>query len=196
MIRSWMAAALLAAAGCSGASVGMDPAERYADLADRNAAMARRVNAEPVTGLLDMPVTGAARYDGHAVLTMGAADETKLIGDAALVAEFGLDRISGTVGNMVGSLDGGAIQALDGELRIRNGDLRAGSPSRFTADIAGVLTGRESGVVGVDGSIFGNFRGRSAGAPPALNAAQGAGTRFTLDGRTQPGLLGIVAERR
>lgn len=189
----WAGLALAGVAACDDAA--FEDEMTFAEMVEANGEMAERVADLPETRAADMPVTGSAVFDGYTGLTMQTERRTDLVGTATLTADFEEASIAGSLEDFRGRVNGGDVQDLDGALSVSGGAIGIATASGFGADLQGVLTGRESGVVGVDGSIFGNFRSEDGRGAQALTAVTAGGTDFTLNGTERGGILTIVAER-
>lgn len=184
----------LGALGACG-DVAIEEEMTYGELVAANAEMAARVTGWPDAAAAEVPVTGSATFEGFATLVMETPRTTDLVGRATLTADFGNDSIAGTLEDFAGRVNGAAVQELDGEIAVTDGDLRVLAPSVFRADLGGLLTGGGQ-VLGVEGGLLGSFRAEpgseEAGGLAALSTA---GTDFTLNGQEHAGSLAIVGER-
>lgn len=189
----WAGAALAVLSACG--DTGVEDELTFGEMVEANADMAERVAGLPSTRARDMPVRGSSTFDGYAALTMQTERRTDLVGTARLTADFEDQTIRGSLRDFQGRVNGSGVQDLEGRLRLSDGDIGLATASAFGADLDGELTAENGRVVGVDGSVVGNFRSEDGRGAQALTAISGRGTDFTLNGRERGGVLSIVAER-
>ncbi len=185
----------LTLAGCDSAGDDFDDTSDFARRLDANSDLAAAVADMPLSSASEVPDSGSATYDGYASMAIDTpSEETSLIGDARLVADFGDDDLRGRLDNFEGSVNGGRVREYDGFLTVSDGDLRVASASGIGANVGGVIQGNGD-VIGVDGSVFGTFRSDDGRDVAAITAVTASGTDFTYNGEDRDGLMTIVAER-
>jgi hypothetical protein len=186
--------AALVLAGCDGTvTETVDLVDDYNARAIAYNDLREDVLAMPVSGA-DMPNTGSATYNGFATLLIDTPTDSALAGDAEIRANFDARTLSGTLDNFVGSVDGSTYTNFNGSLAITNGQIGVSQASAFNGDLNGTLSTSQD-VVRVDGDIGGNFRSDGAINAAALTASSTTDTDIFVNGFSEDGRLGIVAER-
>jgi hypothetical protein len=184
----------VALAGCDGTVADtVDRVDDYNAQAVAYNEMRADVLAMPLSGA-DMPNTGGATYNGYTTLLIDTPTDSALVGDARIAANFTNRTLSGDMTNFIGSVDGSNYTAYNGSLAIRNGEIGVSTASAFNGDLTGTLSSSED-VVRVDGDVSGNFRSDGAVNAAALTASSTTDTDIFVNGVSQDGRLGIVAER-
>jgi len=156
--------------------------------------MADDLNQYSNTSFSEMPTKGTATFAGFSIIAVDASSRTlALVGLADLKANFDTSRISGTMSDFNGGYADGDINAYNGELAIKNGNIGLPTPNGFVADYSGKLTGNGETVV-LGGDINGVFKGtRIRGL---FAASDPATTTATIDGTpADDSVLAIVAKK-
>lgn len=190
----WAAVLCLGAVALAGCEDGVvDRVDDYNARAVAYNDLRADVLAMPLSGA-DMPTTGSATYNGFATLLIDTPTDSALAGDARIAANFGTRTLSGDMTNFIGSVDGSPYTAFNGSLAIRNGQIGVSTASSFNGDLTGTLSSSQD-VVRVDGDVSGNFRSDGTINAAALSASSTTDTDIFVNGVSQDGRLGIVAER-
>lgn len=189
----WAAVLCLGAVALAGCEDGIvDRVDDYNARALAYNEMRSDVLATP--GSVIMPTSGSAEYNGFATLLIDTPTDSALAGDARIAANFGTRTLSGDMTNFIGSVDGSPYTAFNGSLAIRNGQIGVSTANSFNGDLTGTLSSSQD-VVRVDGDVSGTFRSDGPITPTALSASSTTDTDIFVNGVSQDGRLGIVAER-
>ncbi|MCX7299728.1 MAG: hypothetical protein NTX73_04995 [Rhodobacterales bacterium] len=193
-------------AGCSSIQDAIDSAEDDVDQVAATEAYAG-LQEDLATSLVDLgeldptldadlPLNGTATYAGQAEILMDTPNrESNLVGDASLTADFAAGDVTGTMGGFYGSVDGGEIGKVDGELVVSYGEIDASIVEEVYIELDGVLTTAADGIVVVDASLAGGFLGDPdvLDEPPAGLLLNSTGdSEFELSGSDVTGSMTIV----
>jgi hypothetical protein len=185
--------ALVALAGCETVSEEVDRLESYNDMANAYNDLRYEVQEMTISGA-EMPNTGSATYTGYATLLVNSPNDTALVGDARIEADFTNSTLNGNLTNFVGTVDGDGYDDFSGSIALKDGEIGATTASSLTADIKGSLSNDED-LVTVNGGVVGNFRTDGELNAAGLTALDTSSTEFTVNGQSYGGDLGIVAIR-
>jgi hypothetical protein len=189
--------AVLAVSGCESFEFDSRTAEEqaYADLQDESAMIAAELDLLSVTPVANIPVSGSATYDGTALIALATpARPSELIGTATLTARFGpgADTISGTIDGFYGTINGGAVDAFDGEIRLTGGNIDRTDSTVLAVSANGILSNDDNSLnVGAD--LDGNFRGLT---PRGVVLESDDDSVFRLNGPAVSGDMEVIGLRR
>ncbi|NDV01122.1 transferrin-binding protein-like solute binding protein [Pseudoroseicyclus tamaricis] len=181
------AAALFMLAGCSGQ---ISVATQYAEDLEDAEAMRDLVENTGETPPSAMPTSGSATYTGWTALNIDTApEESYLLGETALTANFADSTISGSASNFLGRDSEGGYDDYDGQILYTEGSI-LGSGVVFDAD--GTLTGNDDTLV-IDGTVTGVFQGNPViGIDAVAGTANGGPLTVMVDGDPTSGELRVV----
>ncbi len=191
------ALAVLGLAACEEFTVVDTPTSRYLALQDETRALRSSIDGLPVTRAIDIPLSGTARYDGTALIALDTPVPSELIGDAAIVADFARDTVSGRMEGFHGTVSGGRVTVFDGALDISKGVIDVTPEHDITAKVDGTLSGGSSTLV-VDATLEGNFLGNPTffdRTPPAVQLNANDRSNFTLNGNAVAGGMEVIGLR-
>lgn len=145
-----------------------------------------------------MPASGAVTYRGVGfVFYTVNGQESQLLGDASVRANFGTAAMTGTFNNFVGGPDIGTpaeqISAFNGSLGMTGeiGTVAAGCNACFTGQVSGTLTG-SGDTVQINSGLLGDFYGASY---TSIRGFTLNGNTVLVNGVVAQGGATIVAER-
>ncbi len=180
-------------AGCETVTEQVDQLESYNDMANDYNDLRFEVQNMTISGA-EMPNTGSATYSGYATLLINSPNDTALVGDATISADFTNSTLNGNLTNFVGTADGSDYDEFSGSIALKDGEIGATTASSLTADIKGSLS-NDDDLVTVNGGVVGNFRTDGELNAAGLTALDTSDTDFTVNGESYEGDLGIVAIR-
>lgn len=196
----WTLAGMVLLGGCGEFTFTDTPTtdeEAFAALQAETVALREDVAGLTATTPTMLPATGAAQYDGTALIALdpvgGAASE--LIGTATITADFAARTVAGQADGFVGTAAGADVTTFGGTLFLSGGAIDTTGGDQIGAGLNGTLQGGGDTLV-VDGSVEGNFLGDPAVlgiAPPGMSLESGAETSFTLNGEAVTGGMEIIA---
>ncbi|MGZ9809994.1 hypothetical protein ACXN5S_05980 [Pseudoroseicyclus sp. H15] len=161
-------AAALALGACSG-QVGI--ATQYGDDLAEATALIDRVEEAAPTAPSAMPTSGQATYTGWTGIGIETApQETYLLGETELTADFAAGSLAGRAGNFLGRDAENRFDTYDGEILFTGGTI-TGNLGAVDAD--GTLTGNGSTIT-VDAEMDGFFQGN-----PLFGIYLASGVDFT-----------------
>lgn len=185
--------AATALAGCEETTAEQD----YDAVAQAYDDMRAEVLAMDVSSSATMPRSGSATFEGYSTIFIDTATaDAALVGDAVIDANFSTGRLTGSLSNFIGNVNGGQVQEYDGAIGIREGEIGAVRAEELTADIKGAVSVPGGDSVSINGEIAGRFRDDGAVRAAALTAVDTDSTDFRVNGVLQSdGRVNIVAQR-
>jgi hypothetical protein len=162
---------------CGGGSSDPDEGPTFAEVSDAFDALSTTIDALPPT--LTMPAGGSASYAGLARIDYGFGGAQRvMVGEAALIADFGSGTASGTLSRFVDQREG----AVDGRISMTGGTISG-------RNIDGLAVSGDLGVgdetLAFRGTGSGQFKGVDA---PAVRLEMGG----AAGGAAEPGWSGAA----
>ena len=183
--------------GC-GASTSLPPTDQYDARFNQYSAIDAQNTSANFTPENAMPSSGSVTYDGVGFVYYKVnGQETDLLGDASIRANFGTDTMSGTVKNFVGGPVVGTgvddITAYTGNLAMTGevGTTAAGCNACFAGQVSGTLIG-SGDTIRIDSTLLGDFFG--AGHESITGFTPNSNT-VLVNGVVSTGGAVVVAER-
>jgi hypothetical protein len=150
--------------GC-GSTTPLSPIDQYGVYYDQYTAIDAQNTSANFTPENAMPSSGSVAYDGVSFVTYTAnGEETGLLGDATIRANFGTDTMTGSFTNFVGGPNIGTsteeVSAFGGDLSMTGeiGTVTAGCNACFAGQMSGTLTG-SGDTIRINSPILGGFFG-------------------------------------